>query len=62
MIRINQMKMPIDHKIEQLYGKAAKLLKINTSQIRKLEIQKKSIDARKKTELHIVYSLNVYLR
>ena len=59
MIRINQIKMPIDHNIEQLYGKAAKMLKINTNQIKKLEIQKKSIDARKKTELYIVYSLNV---
>ena len=37
MIRINQIKMPIDHKVEQLYGKAAKLLKINTNQIKKLE-------------------------
>lgn len=59
MIRINQIKMPIDHKVEQLYGKAAKLLKINTNQIKKLEIQKKSIDARKKPELFIVYSLNI---
>ena len=59
MIRINQMKMPIDHNMEQLYGKAAKLLKINITQINKLEIQKKSIDARRKPELYLVYSLNV---
>ena len=59
MIRINQIKMPIAHTNEQLLGKAAKLLKINTNQIKKLEIQKKSIDARKKPELHIVYSVNV---
>ena len=59
MIRINQIKMPIDHNTEQLLAKAAKLLKINTNQIKKLEIQKKSIDARKKPELHIVYSVNV---
>lgn len=61
MIRINQMKMPIDHNMEQLYGKAAKLLKINITQINKLEIQKKSIDARKKPELYFVYSLNVWV-
>jgi len=59
MIRINQIKMPIEHNMEQLYSKAAKLLKINTKQIKKLEIQKKSIDARKKPELYIVYSVNV---
>ena len=59
MIRINQIKMPIDHTQEQLLSKAAKLLKINANQIKKFEIQKKSIDARKKPELYFVYSVNV---
>ena len=59
MIRINQIKMPIAHTQEQLLGKAAKLLKIKTNQIKKLDIQKKSIDARKKPELFFVYSVNV---
>ncbi len=59
MIRINQIKMPIAHTEEQLLSKVAKLLKLNINQIKKLEIQKKSIDARKKPELCIVYSVNV---
>lgn len=59
MIRINQIKMPIEHSETALLEKAAKLLKIKKEQITELVIQKKSIDARKKPELHIVYSVNV---
>ena len=59
MIRINQIKMPIDHTQNQLLDKSAKLLKINKNQIKKLEIQKKSIDARRKPELSMVYSVNI---
>ena len=59
MIRINQVKMPIGHSENQLIEKAAKLLRLKVSQIKKLQIAKKSIDARKKPELFIVYSLDV---
>lgn len=68
MIRINQIKLPMDclekdadYIEKQLLEKAAKLLKINPIQIKKLEIQKKSIDARKKPELYFVYSVNVLI-
>lgn len=59
MIRINQIKLPIGHKEHQLIEKAAKLLKIKENQIKKFRIVKKSIDARKKPELFIVYSIDV---
>ncbi len=59
MIRINQIKMPIEHSKEQLFEKVAKLLKIKTGQIKDLKIVKKSIDARKKPELYFVYSVDV---
>ena len=59
MIRINQIKMSLIHTQEELWSKAAKLLKINKNQIQTVEIQKKSIDARKKPELYYVYSINV---
>ena len=59
MIRINQIKMPIGHSNQQLREKVAKLLKIKENQIKKFQIAKKSIDARKKPELYIVYSVDV---
>ena len=61
MIRINQLKMPIEHSNNQLMEKAAKLLKIKENQILKLQIAKKSIDARKKPELYIVYSVDIWV-
>lgn len=59
MIRINQVKMPVEHSKEQLLEKAAKLLKIKSNQIKKIQIAKKSIDAHKKPEVYIVYSLDI---
>lgn len=59
MIRINQVKMPLMHSMGQIKNKAAKLLKIKPEQIKELRIAKKSIDARKKPELFIVYSLDI---
>ena len=38
MIRINQLKLPVDHGKQDLLKKAAKLLKIPQERIRKLTI------------------------
>ncbi len=48
MIRIQQVKLPIEHSEEDLRDKAAELLKITKQQIKSLSIFRKSIDARKK--------------
>ena len=48
MIRISQMKLPVDHSSGALREKTAKLLRISPDRIRKLEIRKQSVDARKK--------------
>lgn len=58
MIRINQLKLPISHSREDLLKKAAKTLKINTSQIEDMTIIRQSLDARKKQELLFVYSID----
>ena len=59
MIRINQIKLPIEHEKSALTGKIVRALKISKEQIKEYEIVKKSIDARKKPELSLVYSVNV---
>ncbi len=59
MIRINQLKMPVDHTEEALWAKAAKTLKIPVKEIHSLEIIKQSIDARKKEEIHFTYCIDV---
>ena len=61
MIRINQIKLSPDCQNEgqELRKKAAKLLRIEHSGIRSLSIVKKSIDARKKPDIFMVYTVDV---
>lgn len=47
MIRINQLKLPVEHKPEELKKKAAKALRISPEQVEKLEIRRRSLDGRK---------------
>ena len=63
MIRINQLKISVDAPSGEkaLYKKAASLLHIRASQIRKLTIVKQSIDARKKPEIYYSYVVDVEL-
>lgn len=60
MIRVRQIKVKIENdSIEQLKNQISKKLKIKTSEIRDLKIQKKSIDARKKEEIYFVYEVDI---
>ena len=59
MIRINEIELSLDEDESQLKKKAAKILKINEKYIKKYTIYKKSIDARKKDDVHFTYSLDV---
>lgn len=61
MIRINQLKLPVDHGKQDLEKKAAKLLKIPQDKIKKLTIRRQSIDARKKEELLYIYAVDVQI-
>ena len=61
MIRVSQLKLPVEHSEEQFYQKIEKSLKIKRDQIKKLQIVKKSIDARKKPDVSIVYSADVWV-
>ena len=61
MIRIREISMPPEHAVEQLSYEAAKLLKISSSRIRRLSIVKRSVDARKKPDVRIVYTVDVQL-
>lgn len=61
MIRINEIKLSLDEKEELLAEKAAKVLKINKKYIKSYTIYKKSVDARKKDDVHFTYSLDVII-
>lgn len=61
MIRINQIKLPPDCQDEEaaLRKKAVKLLRVEPSDILSLSIVRKSIDARKKPDIFMVYTVDV---
>ena len=59
MIRIREISLPPEHSVAQLSYEAAQALRISTSKIRKLSIVKRSVDARKKPDVRIVYTVDV---
>ena len=62
MIRLNQLKLPVDHTREQLIHKTAQYLRIPAADILELQIVRQSLDARKKPALFYRYSVNVTVK
>ncbi len=59
MIRIREIALPPEHNPAQLGFEAAKLLKISNSKVRQVSIVRRSIDARKKPDVKVVYTIDV---
>ncbi len=59
MIRIRDISLPPEHYDNRLLYEAARALKITPSKIRALEIFRRSVDARKKPDVKIVYTVDV---
>lgn len=59
MIRVNQIKVPLSHGREDVLYKTAKVLRVAPEKILSWRIVKRSIDARKKPEIVVIYSVDV---
>ena len=59
MIRIREISLPAEHSVHQLPYEAARMLKLPNSKIRKLNIVRRSIDARKKPDIRVIYTVDV---
>lgn len=59
MIQIQQLKLPVTHNREELEAKLCRTLKIKREQILSYRIVRQSIDARKKSSIQYVYTVNV---
>ena len=59
MIRIRDIALPPEHDHNQLLYEAVKLLKVSASKIRKLTLVRRSVDARKKPDVKIIYTVDV---
>lgn len=59
MIRLREISLPPEHNIAQLAYEAARMLKISNSRVRQVRIVRRSVDARKKPDVRIVYTVDV---
>ena len=59
MIRIRDIVMPPEHNPHQLTFEAAQMLGISASKIRQVRIVRRSVDARKKPDVRIIYTIDV---
>ncbi len=59
MIRIREISLPPEHNVAQLSFEAAQALRVSVSKIRRLSIVRRSVDARKKPDVKIVYTVDV---
>ena len=59
MIRVSQIKLSPDHTENDLRLKLAQILRIPADSLKKYEIKKKSVDARKKDGICLVYTVDV---
>lgn len=62
MIKLDQIKVNVDYKTDDIIKICAKKLKIDTKNIQKIEILKKSIDARRKPNIFYILSVGLELR
>ena len=59
MIRIREIALPPEHNPAQLGFEAARLLKVANSKVRQVKIIRRSIDARKKPDVKVMYTIDV---
>ncbi len=61
MLRISEITLPLDGTQQDLINLAAKRLKVEPGKIQKLELVKKSVDARKKSDVHFICTVEAEL-
>ena len=59
MIRLREIPLPPEHNVAQLQFEAARMLKVSNSKIRSIRLVRRSVDARKKPDVKIVYTIDV---
>ena len=59
MIRIREISLPPEHNVAQLSFEAARLLKLSPSKVRHVRLVRRSVDARKKPNVSVVYTIDV---
>ena len=58
MIRIRDIALPPEHNAHQLQYEVAQLLRVSASKVRQLKIIRRSVDARKKPDIKVIYTVD----
>lgn len=61
MLRLNALKLPLNHTPEELNAAVCRRLKIQPDQLRSQRVVKQSVDARRKSDIQLTYSLDLEL-
>jgi len=61
MIRLANIKVPLDANTDELFDIILKKIRLKKSDIKKFRIHKKSVDARNKKDIHFVYTFDIEL-
>ena len=61
MIRVNNIRLPLDYTDEVIRKKVCRELKIDTNAVRGVSLFRRSVDARKKEQIHFLCSVDVTL-
>ena len=59
MIRLQDIKLPLDGTEQDVLAKVAAILHLAPKQIQKMVLVKRSLDARKKNDLHFIYTVDI---
>ena len=62
MIRIRDISLPPQQDMSQLVFAAARQLRIDHTQIKRLDIKKRSVAARKKNDVRLIYTVDVLVK
>ncbi|MGR6861557.1 NAD(P)/FAD-dependent oxidoreductase [Aliivibrio salmonicida] len=62
MIRINQVKLPLDHSEDALQNHVLSTLSITEEQLVDIHVFKRGYDARKKNQIFLIYTLDITLQ
>ena len=62
MIRIRDLSLPPDGDMARLVQAAARQLRISPNEIKQLDLKKKSVDARRKNDVRIIYTVDVAVK
>lgn len=58
MIRIRDIALPPEHNAHQLLFEVARLLRVSNSRVKQIRIVRRSVDARKKPDIRIIYTVD----